>query len=74
MAGLYRATLEETSTNPGVRLDELRLLLTKLERQKGDHSHKGLQAAQMLNDIEYANQARSDLSSWEAEPTLSAAF
>jgi hypothetical protein len=68
----YRATLEETSANPAVRLDELRSLLTKIEHQQNDSDHKGLrQAALTLNVTEYANQTRGDFSSLEAEPTPS---
>src|SRR5262249_21074411 len=36
MAGLYRAVLEETSANPGVRLNDLRSLLMNLEQQRRD--------------------------------------
>jgi amino acid adenylation domain-containing protein len=68
MADLYWATLEETSANPGIRLNELRSSLTKMERPKSDNGLKGLhQAAPTLKGTEYANQARGDFSSWEAE-------
>ena len=76
MAGLYRATLEETSANPGVRLNELRPLLTKIERSKSENGHRGPYetAPDTLTGTEHANQAQSDLSSSEAEPAPSPSF
>jgi amino acid adenylation domain-containing protein len=75
MAGLYRATLEETSANPGVRLNELRSLLTKSEQQMSDNGHKALhQAAQTFKGTEYVNPARTDFSSLEADPAPSVPF
>jgi non-ribosomal peptide synthetase component F len=68
MAGLYRATLEETSANPGLRLDELRSLLTKIEREQIDSDLKGPRQEVPSGKIaEYISQTRSDFSSWEAE-------
>ena len=76
MADLYRATLEEASANPGVRLNELRSLLTKIERLKSVDGHRGLHEAapETPEGAERANQAQSDFSPWEAEPAPSASF
>jgi non-ribosomal peptide synthetase component F len=75
MAGLYRATLEEISTNPGVRLNELRSLLTTMERRKSENGHRGQQATpEALMGPEHADQAQGDFASWEAEPAPSASF
>jgi hypothetical protein len=71
MAGHYRATLEEISANPGVRLDELRSLLTEIEPQHSDDDQSLHQVGQILNGIECANR---NFSSWEAEPTAAAPF
>jgi hypothetical protein len=76
MASLYRASLEETSANPGVRLNELRALLTKIEGEKSENGHRGLYRAapETPRDTEHGDQAQSDFASWEAEPAPSASF
>jgi hypothetical protein len=73
MAGLYRATLQETSANPGVRLNELRSLL---ERQQRENDYRGLRQGSLetLKSVEHANQVQSEFSSWEAEPAHPAPF
>jgi hypothetical protein len=70
MADLYRATLEKTSANPDTRLNELRSLLTRIERQKSENGHGELyQAApEALGGAEHISHAQNDFSSWEAEP------
>jgi amino acid adenylation domain-containing protein len=76
MADLYRATLEEASANPGVRLNELRSLLMKMERQKREDNHRGLleAARETLTSVPQANQVHGELSSWETEPAAPAPF
>jgi hypothetical protein len=57
-------------------LNELRSLLTKIERLKSVNGHRGLYEAapETLEGAERANQAKSDFSPWEAEPAPSASF
>jgi len=76
MASLYRVILEETSANPGVRLNELRSLLTKTERQKSEAGRRGFSQAapETLRTTEHANQLQSELSFREAEPAHPAPF
>jgi hypothetical protein len=68
MAELYRAALEATSADPGVRLNDLRALLTQSERQKRENADREWcpAAFETLTTTEPASQVHSEMLSWEA--------